>query len=146
MLAKQAAVCGASTSGRLLAWAMIVPSESGDILVNRATRLFHLPGRSLEELRAFAAGIHKFICDEDIKQVAFCRTATGYGDDGLADEVRIEAALHFISGLKPTVHDGEEVSDWARRMQPSLPVNCRTWPPALAQIRAIEVAQWAQHR
>jgi len=134
---------GAAASGRTLAIARVERARDGDFLQAAGTAQFRLSDATQPGLRVMAQRIHEFLHPQPCSKVAFCRTETGYGDEGLAHELRVETLLQFLPGVNVVVQDGDRVREWALITRPALPVNCRHWPDTLAQVRAIEVAQFS---
>jgi hypothetical protein len=132
-------VTGCAVTGRMLAFETLAWHDTGWLRSEPGSRLFHLGEHSRMGLRKLASEIHQFASEQQIKRTAFCRTLTGEADD----EVRIEALLCMIPGLEIDVFDGDNVLHWSAREKPAMPRNVVRAQQSLAQLWAIDLAQFS---
>ncbi len=143
IVASASQVTGCAAQGRLLAFATIRPEDEGWHLLQERSRMFHLEDRSSNAMRKLAVDIHKFVSEQQIENVSFCRRSVWEVDDGNCDEARIEALLSVIPGLQTEIHEHDIISNWVVRERPAAPENVVHRQQSYAQRRAIEMAQFS---
>lgn len=135
-------VCAAAACGSLLAVVTLVPCGSSWQISKHRTRTFHLAGRQQTDLREFARQVYEFSMLERVTTLTFCRAGAASHEQGLADEVRIEALLSMIYGLDVILRHHDDVKAWSNKALATTPGISIGPLGSIAIAKAVELAQY----
>lgn len=131
---------GCAISGTKVAVATISCDDFSWLLAHSRTRLFQMSGRTQGEIIAFMKELFSFTREGQIDSMLFCRTLTGYLEEGLANEARVDTILKLLPGCRVREIRNEAIREWSLQAQIVRPPNVPKDWRGLVEVRSIEVA------